>query len=153
MDGLIPISRHGTMERVLSGRHPRRISTRCCSASSPPCGAGVRRHRRLRIDVVLGRVARPRNRHPHGPGADRSRTLRLVLGEGMKLTGIGVVVGLALAYGATRLLATLLFGVKSSDPVTFAAVAAVLTTVALVAAYVPARRATAVDPAIALRQE
>ena len=86
-------------------------------------------------------------------GASRGTMLTLVLAQGMKLAGIGVGLGLALAYGLTRLLASLLFGVKASDPLTFAAVAAILTAAALVATYVPARRATAVDPAMALRCE
>jgi putative ABC transport system permease protein len=86
-------------------------------------------------------------------GGSRGRMLALVMGQGMKLVGIGVVLGLGLAYGATRLLASLLFGVKASDPLTFAAVAAILSAAALVAAYVPARRATAVDPVVALRYE
>jgi len=86
-------------------------------------------------------------------GANRGNMLRLVLTQGMKLTVSGLVLGLALAYGLTRLLASLLFGVTASDPVTFGLVAGVLAVVALVAAYVPARRATAIDPAIALRYE
>jgi ABC-type antimicrobial peptide transport system permease subunit len=86
-------------------------------------------------------------------GADPGRMLRIVLREGMTLGVIGVVLGLMLAYGMTRLLASLLFGVKASDPFAFVVVAAILTTVALVATYIPARRATAIDPAIALRYE
>jgi putative ABC transport system permease protein len=86
-------------------------------------------------------------------GASRGNMLKLVLAQGMKLAGVGVGLGLALAYGATRLLASLLFGVKASDPVTFGAVAGILTAAALIAAYIPARRATTVDPAIALRYE
>lgn len=86
-------------------------------------------------------------------GADRGNMLRLVLTQGMKLMVVGVVLGLALAYALTRLLASLLYGVKATDPATFGAVAGVLTLVALVAAFIPARRATAIDPAIALRYE
>ena len=86
-------------------------------------------------------------------GANRGAMLRSVLREGMTLAVIGVVLGLGLAYGLTRLLASLLFGVKASDPLAFAVVAGILTTVAAAAALIPARRATNVDPAIALRYE
>jgi ABC-type antimicrobial peptide transport system permease subunit len=85
-------------------------------------------------------------------GASRRDMLRLVVLQGMKLAGIGVAIGLCAAFGLTRLLGHLLFGVKSSDPVTFTAVAAVLTVVAAVAAYFPARQAAAVNPTQALRQ-
>jgi putative ABC transport system permease protein len=86
-------------------------------------------------------------------GADSGRMLRVVLREAMALASVGIVVGLGLAYGLTRLLASLLFGVKASDPLAFVGVASILTMVALVAAYIPARRATTIDPAIALRYE
>jgi putative ABC transport system permease protein len=86
-------------------------------------------------------------------GADRGGMLGMVLAQGLKLALAGVVLGLGMAYGLTRLLASLLFGVKASDPVTFGVVAGILTFVALVAALIPARRATTVDPAIALRYE
>lgn len=84
-------------------------------------------------------------------GAGRGGVLKLIVGHGMKLAGLGVVTGLALAYGLTRVLASLLFGVKASDPLTFGLVAGMLALTALVAAYIPARRAMALDPAMALR--
>jgi putative ABC transport system permease protein len=84
-------------------------------------------------------------------GADPRQVLRLVLREGMTPVAIGIAAGLAGAAAVARLMATLLFNVDPFDPVTFAAVAATLAGVALVACYVPARRATRVDPACSLR--
>jgi putative ABC transport system permease protein len=86
-------------------------------------------------------------------GAGRGEMMKMILGQGMRLVTAGVVLGLAAAFGLTRLLAGLLFGVKAGDPLTFAAVAIILTAVALLAAFVPAQRATRVDPILALRQE
>jgi putative ABC transport system permease protein len=86
-------------------------------------------------------------------GASRGDMLQLVVRQGMLLTGIGVVIGLAASFGLNRLLADLLFGVKATDPITYAAVAAILVSVALLATYIPARRATRIDPLVALRYE
>ena len=86
-------------------------------------------------------------------GAQQSKVLCQVLGEGLKLAITGVVIGLAAAFGLTRLMSSLLYGVSPTDPLTFTAVAALLITVALAACYIPARRAAAVDPMVALRHE
>jgi len=86
-------------------------------------------------------------------GADRASVLRLVLGEAIALAAIGIAIGLAGAFAATRLIQSLLFGVTSTDALTFTGISALLAVTALVASYVPARRAMRVDPMIALRYE
>src|SRR5580658_8353929 len=86
-------------------------------------------------------------------GASRGDMLKLVVRQGMLLTGIGLAIGLFASLGLNRLLANLLFGVKTTDPVTYAAVAIILISVALLATYIPARRATKIDPVVALRYE
>jgi predicted permease len=86
-------------------------------------------------------------------GAQRSDVLRMVLGHGARMALLGVTIGVAAALALTRLMSRLLFGVSVADPLTFTAVAALLTFVALAACYIPARRAMRVDPLVALRHE
>ena len=86
-------------------------------------------------------------------GASTWDQVRLVLGSGLSLTAIGLAIGALGALGLTQLLASLLFGVSPRDPSTLVLVAAILAAVALAACYIPARRATRIDPMIALRYE
>ena len=86
-------------------------------------------------------------------GAKQSDVLRLVLVEGLRLTMLGVVLGIAGALASTRVLTNLLFEVKPTDPMTFIGLSFLVAVVALLASYIPARRATKVDPLVALRYE
>jgi putative ABC transport system permease protein len=86
-------------------------------------------------------------------GAQRVDLFKLVVGQGMRLTLLGIAVGLAASLVLTRFLSGLLFGISSTDPLTFAGIVLLFIVVALVACYVPARRAANVDPMVALRCE
>jgi putative ABC transport system permease protein len=85
-------------------------------------------------------------------GAQTGDVLRLLLGQGMKLVVLGVLIGLAAASAMTRLISSLLFGISATDPVTYVAITLLLAAVALLACYIPARRAARVDPVVTLRR-
>ena len=86
-------------------------------------------------------------------GAQPLHVLRLIFGQSLMMLLVGTVIGLAGAFALTRLMSTLLFGVTATDPLTYISVVGILTFVALLACYIPARRAAKVDPLIALRYE
>jgi len=151
VDGQIPVARIRTMEQVLSDSVARQnfnmvLLTVFAGIALLLAAIGIyglmaysveRRTQELGIRMALG-----------AGGAD---VLRLVLWYGLRLTAIGVGVGLALAYGLMRVLSTLLFGVKAVDPVSFGVTAGVLAAVAMAATLIPARRASKIAPAEALR--
>jgi putative ABC transport system permease protein len=101
--------------------------------------AVTERTREMGVRLALG--ARPRD------------LLRLVVGQGLRLTFIGLVIGVCASFALTRLIAKLLFGVSATDPLTFVMIPLLLTGVALLACWIPARRATRVDPLAALKHE
>jgi ABC-type antimicrobial peptide transport system permease subunit len=98
-----------------------------------------RRTREIGIRMALG--ARPVD------------VLRLVVGQGMSLAAVGLVVGVLIALAATRLMTRLLFGISANDPLTFVSIVALLAAIALLASWLPARRAVSTDPTLALRSE
>ena len=149
----VPITDVATMEEILDKEvFPRRVQTTLL---------GVLAALALLLSAVgtYGIVAYSVAQRSHeigvrmALGAEKVEVLRLIVARGFKLTLIGMGIGIASAFGLTRFLSSLLYGVKPGDPLTFAAVSLLLTTVALLASYIPARRATKVDPMVALRYE
>jgi predicted permease len=153
VDGQLPVSKIRTMEQVISESTARQnfnmlLLTIFAALALTLAAIGIyglmsytveQRMQEIGIRLALGAGTRD--------------MLTMIVRQGMLLAGIGLVIGLGAAYGLTRLLASLLFGVKTTDPITYGAVAVVLTSVALLASYIPARRATRIDPLIALRYE
>jgi len=151
VDGQMPVARMRTMEQVLSESVARQnfnmvLLTVFAGIALLLAAIGIyglmaysveRRTQELGIRMALG--------------AAGSDVLKLVLWHGARLTGTGLAIGLALAYGLMRVLSSLLFGVKAADPLSFAATAGVLAAVALAATLIPARRASRIPPAEALR--
>jgi putative ABC transport system permease protein len=153
VDALLPVSRVRTLEQVMSESIARQnfnmlLLTVFGAIALTLAAVGI-------YGLMSYSVAQAK--HEIGVrlalGAAPSQILSLVVGRGMRLAGLGVLVGLVSALGAVRLLSRLLFGVKATDPATYALVAAGLSAVALIACYLPARRAQRVDPIVALRNE
>jgi len=86
-------------------------------------------------------------------GAPRGSILNLVVGEGLKLSAAGIVIGLAGAFVITRVMASLLVGVNATDPATYAAIVVLFVLIAMTASWIPARRASRLDPMAAIREE
>ena len=152
-DGQLPVAKFRTMEQVISDSTARQdfnmlLLTIFAAVALLLAAIGIyglmsysveQRTQEIGIRVALG-----------ASGGDM---LRLVIRRGLLLAGIGLGAGLAAAFGLSRILSSLLFGVKAADPMAFGAVAITLAAVASIATYIPARRATRIDPIIALRYE
>jgi putative ABC transport system permease protein len=153
VDGQLPVAKFRTMEQVISESTARSnfnmlLLTIFAGAALLLAALGIyglmsysveQRTQEIGIRVALG--------------ASGGAMLRMVIGRGLLLAGIGLAAGLAAAFGLTRVLSSLLFGVKANDPIAFGAVVLTLAAVAWLAVYIPARRATRIDPLIALRYE
>jgi len=153
VDATIPVGRLRTMDQIVSGSLARQnfntlLLTLFAAIAMLLAAIGIygliaytveQRTQEIGIRVALG--------------AARGQVLRMIVLDGAKLAAIGVAAGLAVAFGVTRLLASLLYGVKAADPLTFAGAAVAIGVVALAASYIPALRAAAVDPIRALRHE
>jgi len=136
LDKTVPVADFETMERIVSGIALLLSAAGIYGVTSYTV---TQRTHELGIRIALG--------------AQLGDVLRMILRQGMTVIVIGLAIGLVAAFALTRLLRTLLFGVGATDPLTFVAITLLLTIVALVACYIPARRATKVDPLVALRYE
>lgn len=153
LDGNLPVSGVATMEKIVGDS----IADKRFAMVLLMVLAGVALA--LAATGIYGVISHSVNQRTHeigvrmALGAQRRDVLRLILAQGLKLVLIGIAIGLLGAFALTRLMEALLFNVHPTDPLTFAAVALLLAAVALLACWIPARRATKVDPMAALRSE
>jgi ABC-type antimicrobial peptide transport system permease subunit len=150
-DALVPVTRVRGMEDVVKRAN---IRTRFAAALMSLFGLVALVVGALGVYGVLSYLVQTRTNEigiRMALGADARHVLRQVMQQGLALAGIGIVLGSAAALAATRLLSTLLFGVSGTDALTYAIVIAVLSGTTLLASWLPARRATRVDPLTALR--
>jgi ABC-type antimicrobial peptide transport system permease subunit len=149
----VPVSHMGTMERVLSREtaYPRFRAVLLGSFAGLALLLAV-----VGLYSVLAQLVTQRTQEIGlrvALGAQQNDVLRMVMRQALRLTGIGLAVGIVASLGLTKYLASLLFGIQRTDPATFGGVSLILIAAALLAAYIPARRACRIDPAVALRTE
>jgi putative ABC transport system permease protein len=149
----VPLANVRTMQEVIANSVQRRRFSMLLLTIFASSGHAACCHRTLRCDVLFGRAAHQEIGIRMALGARRPDVLALVVKQGMALVLIGIVAGVLLSLGTTRLISGMLFGITATDPLTFAGVAALLGAVAFLANYLPARRAAKVEPMVALRYE
>ena len=151
--GGFPVARVRTMDEVVVHSTARQELQHAAADHLRRVRADTCRHRHLRPHGVLGAATHAGDGHPHGAGSGPRRIRNLVVWQGMQLAIAGVILGVGAAFGLTRLIASFLFGVKTWDPVVFVTVPVILAAVALLAVWLPATRASRLDPMAALRVE
>jgi ABC-type antimicrobial peptide transport system permease subunit len=155
LDPALPVYDVLTMEEALGGGNGFFLLNMGAGFAGALGGLGLV----LALVGVYGVVSYAASRRTHeigirmALGADRSKILGMVLRQGFGLALAGIGVGIVVALGLARFLSNMLFGIRPSDPVTFSVVALLLGAISMVACYLPARRATRVDPLVALRYE
>jgi len=153
LDRSVPVTDIQTMDEVIAGANARPRFTLVLLATFAAVALV------LAAVGIYGVVSYAVSRRTHeigvrvALGASPASVVRLVIAQGMQVVGVGVAIGLVGALVASRLMTQLVYGVRVTDPMTYAGVAAVLAAVALVASYIPARRATRIDPLVAMRTE
>ena len=153
LDRAVPVTQMQTMDDVVAGANARPRFTLVLLATFAVVALV------LAAVGIYGVISYAVSRRTHeigvrvALGATPGTVVRLVIGQGMRVVGAGVVVGVIGALLVTRLMTNVVYGVRVTDPITYVGVATLLSVVALVASYIPARRATRIDPLVAMRTD